>query len=77
MALFEIYPIVMAAVLRGNQWCRKRIVVYCDNAASVEIINKRRSKIPFIMKFVQKISVAPQADPEPTACLPASDLMMF
>ena len=55
MALFELYPIVMAAVLWGDLWRRKRIVVHCDNSASVEIINKRRSKIPFIMKFVRKL----------------------
>ena len=55
MALFELYPIVMAAVLWGEQWCRKRIVVHCDNSAVVEIINKRRSKVPFIMKFVRKL----------------------
>ena len=55
LALFELYPIVMAAVLWGNEWCRKRIVVNCNNSASVEIINKRRSKIPFIMKFVRKL----------------------
>ena len=113
MALFELYPIVMAAVLWGEQWCRKRIVVHCDNAATVEIINKRRSKIPFIMKFVRKLvwhqaknsfvirakhigtasntiadalsrfqinkfrQLAPRADPEPTTCLPASELMLF
>ena len=113
MALFELYPIVMAAVLWGNEWCRKRIVVNCDNSASVEIINKRRSKIPFITKFVRKLvwhqakhnfiirarligtatnviadslsrlqidkfrQLTPQADPEPTTCLPASELMMF
>ena len=113
MALFELYPIVTAAVLWGDLWRRKRIVVHCDNSASVEIIKKRRSKIPFIMKFVRKLvwhqaqnnfvirakhigtssntiadslsrfqitkfrQLAPLADPEPTTCLPASDLMLF
>lgn len=113
MALFELYPVVMAAVLWGKYWCKKRIVVNCDNAATVEIINKRRSKIPFIMKFVRKLvwyqasnnfviranfivgstnliadslsrfqidkfhRLAPSADPQPTKCLPASELMLF
>lgn len=113
MALFELYPIVMATVLWGNQWSRKRILVNCDNAATVEIINKGRSKVPFIMKFVRKLvwyqakynfiirgrfiigstniiadalsrfqldkfrRLAPQADPHPVGCLPASELMLF
>ena len=55
MALFELYPIVMAAVLWGHSWCRRKIVVNCDNASAVEIINRARSKIPFIMKFVRKL----------------------
>lgn len=85
----------------------------CDNAATVEIINKGRSKIPFIMKFVRKLvwyealysftirakfipgctneiadslsrfqltkfrRLVPEADPLPTPCLPASELMLF
>ena len=55
MALFELYPIVMAAVRWGHLWCRKRIVVNCENASDVDIINKGRSKISFIMKFVRKL----------------------
>ena len=55
MALYELYYIVMAVVLWGDKWCRKRILVNCDNEATVEIINKGRSKIPFIMKFVRKL----------------------
>ncbi len=43
MALYELYPIVMAAVLWGDMWSQKRIVVKCDNAATVDIINKGRS----------------------------------
>lgn len=55
MALFELYPIVMSAVLWGHEWCRKRIIVKCDNESACEIINKGRSRIPFIMKFVRKL----------------------
>ena len=113
MALFELYPIVMAAVLWGQEWCKKRIVVKCDNESACEIINKGRSRIPFIMKFIRKLvwceakynftihasfspgctnliadsisrfqieksrRLAPQADLQPTPCLPASELMLF
>ena len=55
MALFELYPIVMTAVLWGHLWCRRKIVVNCDNASAVEIISRGRSKIPFIMTFVRKL----------------------
>lgn len=55
MALFELYPIVMATVLWGHSGGRKKIIVNCDNAATVDIINKGRSKVPFIMKFVRKL----------------------
>ncbi len=55
MALYELYPIVMAAVLWGDKWAKRRIVVNCDNAATVDIINKGRSKIPFIQKFVRRL----------------------
>ncbi len=55
MALYELYPIVMAAVLWGEKWTKKRIVVNCDNSATVDIINKGRSKIPFIQKFVRRL----------------------
>lgn len=55
MAFFELYPIVASAVLWGHLWNRKRILVLCDNSATVEIINKGRSKVPFIMKFMRKL----------------------
>lgn len=43
MAFRELYPIVVAALLWGTMWTGKRILFHCDNAAVVEIINKRRS----------------------------------
>ncbi len=56
-ALFEMYPIVVACVLWGSGWCRKRIVFYCDNAAVVAIINKGRSKCPKLMALVRLVHV--------------------
>lgn len=56
MALFELYPIVMACVLWGSLWSRKRILFHCDNLATVEIINKGRSKIKCIMRLVRKLT---------------------
>ena len=56
MALFEIYPIVVACVLWGAQWSGLKILFNCDNEATVHIINKGRSKIPTIMKFMRKLT---------------------
>ena len=55
LALFKLYSIVMAAALWGKNWCKKRIIVNSDNAATTEIINRHKSRILFIMKFVRKL----------------------
>lgn len=57
MAVFELYPIVVAAVLWGSNWKGLRIVFNCDNEATVKIINKGRSEIPTIMKFMRKLTL--------------------
>ncbi len=49
MAYMELYPIVVAACLWCGQWSRKRVLFYCDNKATVQILNKGRSKAPAIM----------------------------
>lgn len=56
MAFFELYPIVMACVLWGHNWNRKRILFHCDNMATVDIIAKGRSKVPSIMKLMRKLT---------------------
>lgn len=55
-ALYELYPIVVACLLWGSRWTRKQIVVFCDNAATVEIINKGRSKIPTINSLMRRLT---------------------
>ena len=111
MALFELYPIVMACSMWGYTWARKKILLNCDNESTVYIINKGRSKIPSIMKFMRKLTwiaatnnfvlharhirgrdnsiadaisrfqmvkfrrLAPQADLEPTPCIPLENLL--
>ena len=56
MALFELYPIVMACSMWGNTWARKRILLNCDNESTVFIINKGRSKVSSIMKLMRKLT---------------------
>lgn len=40
MALWELYPIVVAAMLWGHKWSGMRIKFWCDNLATVQIIKK-------------------------------------
>lgn len=49
------YPVIVACILWGNQWSRKQILVYCDNAATVNIINIGRSLVPFINTFLRRL----------------------
>lgn len=56
MAFMELYPIVAAVVLWGEQWRAKKILFYCDNLATVNIINKGRSKALHIMKLMRKLT---------------------
>lgn len=55
-ALFELYPIVVACLIWGTRWTRKQITVFCDNAATVDIINKGRSKIPMINSLMRRLT---------------------
>lgn len=56
MAFCELYPIVVACIIWGGEWSRKRILFHCDNMATVEIINKGRSKIKLIMKLMRRLT---------------------
>lgn len=56
MALRELYPIVVAAILWGKYWSSKRILFYCDNAATVNIIQKGRSKVLSIMQLMRRLT---------------------
>ena len=56
-AIAELYPIVVAAILWGHEWTRKKILVYSDNSAAVHIINKGRSPCLDIMKFIRRLTL--------------------
>ncbi|CAG2217078.1 unnamed protein product [Mytilus edulis] len=56
MAFLELYPIVVSAILWGSQWTTKRILVWCDNEATVAIVKKGRSKCLQIMKLMRKLT---------------------
>ncbi|XP_016519228.1 uncharacterized protein LOC103155683, partial [Poecilia formosa] len=56
-ALFELYPIVIAAILWGHEWSKKSILIHSDSTAVVEIINKGRSRSPEIMQFMPRLTL--------------------
>ena len=57
IAFQEMYPIVVAGILWGKEWSRKRILFRSDNKATVHIINKGRSNCPLIMKLMRKLVI--------------------
>ena len=57
IAFQELYPIVVAAMLWGNTWSRKRILFHCDNLAVVHILNKGRSPCKSIMKLMRRLVI--------------------
>ena len=55
IAFQELYPIVIAAILWGQFWSRKRILFHCDNKATVHVLNKGNSHCPDIMKLMRRL----------------------
>ncbi|KAI2666821.1 hypothetical protein H4Q32_026527 [Labeo rohita] len=55
--LFEIYPVIIAAILWGHEWSKHIILIHSDNSAVVDIINKGRSRSPTIMQFVRRLTL--------------------
>ena len=48
-------PIVIACLLWGHLWCRKKITVFCDNKVTVHIINNGRASVSFINRLVRRL----------------------
>ena len=57
IAFKELYPIVVAAILWGEHWSKKRIQFHCDNLPTVQILNKGRSPCPLIMKLLRRLVI--------------------
>ena len=53
IALKELLPIVLACAIWGPSWSHKRVQVSCDNAAVVEVVNKKTSKCKDIMHLLR------------------------
>lgn len=55
IAILELYPIVVALYLWGSDLANKRISIFSDNLAVVDIINKQTSKEPRIMCLLRQL----------------------
>nr|XP_006812893.1 PREDICTED: uncharacterized protein LOC102807207 [Saccoglossus kowalevskii] len=65
MALLELYPIVVAAMLWGGKWSQKRIRFNCDNEATVHIINKEVQAVGSSRTAAQNaVSTILRSDPD-------------
>ena len=51
----ELYPIVMASIVWGEQWYRKKVLFVCDNQAVVACIRSGTSHSPAIMALLRNL----------------------
>ena len=53
ITLKELLPVVLACAVWGPAWRDSTVLVYCDNAGAVAVINSGYSKVPRIMHLVR------------------------
>lgn len=53
----ELFALVVACHIWGDEFAHKRIVFYCDNASVVSIVNSKRSHIPRVMDLIRHLTL--------------------
>ena len=53
----ELFALVVAFHIWGDEFANKRIVFYCDNASVVNIVNSKRSRIPRVIDLVRHLTL--------------------
>ena len=53
IAAKELLPIVMAGMLWGRHWRRRRVIVHCDNLAVVGVVNSGAAKDPELAQLLR------------------------
>ena len=56
MTFMELYPIVAAAFVFGNEWRTKKILFISDDSAVISILRKGRSDSLHVMKLIRKLT---------------------
>ena len=57
MSYLELYPIVISAIVWGESWKGRKILLFSDNQGTVSILNKGRSQCPEINKLMRKLVI--------------------
>ena len=57
IAYKELFPVVAAAHICGDMWCRTHVLFHSDNDAVVHVLNSRTSKIPLHLVFIAASSI--------------------
>ena len=52
IAVKELVPILIAAMVWGHEWCEKYVDAQCDNTAVVAVLNSRYSKDKCLMHLL-------------------------
>ena len=55
MAFIELFPVLTALFIWGPQLSNKKVLFHVDNQATVQVLNKKSSRDPLIMKAIRKI----------------------
>ena len=56
IAVLELVPIVLAASVWRNTWSRQRIRFNCDNLPVVQVLQKKSSKDPHLLKLLKNLT---------------------
>jgi hypothetical protein len=58
IALLELFPIVVAIQVWGEQMRNKKVLIFCDNAAVTEVINSQSSRCSKIMHLMRELTLS-------------------
>lgn len=54
-AVYELYPIVLAAIVWGKEWRSKSVLIHSDNEAVVNAINTTRTKSLTVSPYLRRL----------------------
>ena len=55
IAIKELIPIIIAAVIWGRNWTGHKVIARCDNESVVTVLNSRYSKEPHVMSMLRTL----------------------
>ena len=58
IAYKELFPVVLAAHVWGQEWSKNHITFRSDNEAVVSVLNSRTSRVPEMMRLLRSLLLA-------------------